>query len=118
MDGKFISYVELRNLEPQNYGVIADFRRHYEDELETILISGAVAGCFPILDTRVAAMALIAMLTGVNIWFRSGGRLSCERVIHVSLLHNYRGSVGRGKPFGSARVVTPDPVGARGVSAG
>ncbi len=33
----------------------------------------------------------------------------------MSLLHNYRGSVGRGKPFGSARVVTPDPVGGRGV---
>ncbi len=34
---------------------------------------------------------------------------------HWSLLHNYRGSGGRGQPFGSARVVTPDPAGARGV---
>ncbi len=32
-----------------------------------------------------------------------------------SLLHNYCGSGLRCKPFGSARVVTPDPVGARGV---
>ena len=27
-------------------------------------------------DTRVATFALIAMLTGVNTWFREGGRLS------------------------------------------
>ncbi len=83
MDGTFISYMELRNLEPKNYRVIADLRRHYEDELETILRSGAAAGNFSVPDTRLAAMALIAMLTGVNTWFRSGGRLSRERVTHL-----------------------------------
>ncbi len=39
-------------------------------------------------------------------------------VVCLSLLHNYCGSGGRDKPFGSAKVVTLDPAGARGVSAG
>ncbi len=37
---------------------------------------------------------------------------------YKSLLHNYRGSGGRGKPFGSARVPSPVPAGARGVPIG
>ena len=83
MDGTFISYMELRSLEPQNHAVIADLRRRYEDELEAILKSGVASGCFAIPDTRLAAMALIAMLTGVNTWYSSEGRLSVERVTHV-----------------------------------
>ncbi len=34
----------------------------------------------------------------------------------MSLLHNYRGSGGRGKSLGSATVPTPELTGARGVS--
>ena len=83
MDGTFISYMELRNLEPENYAVIADLRRRYEDELETILKSGVESGRFAVPDTRLATMALIAMLTGVNTWFRAGGRLSRERITRV-----------------------------------
>ncbi|MCY4168477.1 MAG: glutamate dehydrogenase [Rhodobacter sp.] len=48
-----------------------------------ILKSGAASGNFSIPDTRLASMALIAMPTGVNVWFRSDGRLSRERVAHV-----------------------------------
>lgn len=80
MDGTFISYMELRNLEPQNHAVVADLRGRYEDELEAILKSGVTSGQFTVPDTRLATMALIAMLTGINTWFRSDGRLSCDRV--------------------------------------
>jgi hypothetical protein len=49
-------------------------------------------------DTRLAAMALIAMLTGVNTWFREGGRLSRDQVedIYVDMVRNRgRGAVHR-----------------------
>ena len=45
-----------------------------------ILKRGVDEGVFTIADTRVAAMALIAMLNGVNTWFREGGRLSLAEV--------------------------------------
>lgn len=76
----FISYMELRNLEPENFEVIEALRRRYEDELETILRDGVAFGSFEVPDTKIATLAVIAMLTGVNTWYRPGGRLSLEEV--------------------------------------
>lgn len=79
-DAVFIAYMELRNLEPENFKVIEALRKRYEDVLEEILRDGASAGEFTVPDTKLATMALIAMLTGVNTWYRDGGRLSRDRV--------------------------------------
>lgn len=79
-DAVFIAYMELRNLEPTNFAVVEGLRREYENRLEAILQSGADAGVFDIPDTKLATMALIAMLTGVNTWYREGGRLSRDKV--------------------------------------
>ncbi|MCX8225278.1 MAG: TetR/AcrR family transcriptional regulator [Sulfitobacter sp.] len=77
----FISYMELRNLTPENFSTVEALRRRYEDRLEGILQSGADTGDFAIADTKIATLAVIAMLTGVNTWFRAGGRLSLDQVI-------------------------------------
>ncbi|WP_290689512.1 MULTISPECIES: TetR/AcrR family transcriptional regulator [unclassified Haematobacter] len=89
----FVSYMELRSLEPANFALIEGLRRRYEDALEAILSEGVRAGVFRIADTRVTTLALIAMLTGVNTWYRSGGRLSREGVtrLYTGLAH---GTVG------------------------
>ena len=82
-DEVFIAYMELRNLDPQNFAVIEDLRRRYEKELETILADGHAAKEFSVPDIRLAAMAIIAMLTGVNTWYREGGRLSRDRIEQI-----------------------------------
>lgn len=79
-DAVFISYMELRNLNPENFATLEALRRLYETELETILRAGREAGEMDVPDTKLATMAIIAMLTGVNTWFREGGRLSRETV--------------------------------------
>lgn len=71
----FIAYMELRNLEAPNFAVIEELRRTYETRLESILKRGRSEGVFEMGDTKLATMALIAMLTGVTIWYREGGRL-------------------------------------------
>ncbi|NKX44560.1 TetR/AcrR family transcriptional regulator [Roseicyclus persicicus] len=71
----FIAYMELRNLDPANFAVIEGLRRDYETRLEAILRRGRAAGVFDVADTKLATMALIAMLTGVTTWYREGGRL-------------------------------------------
>lgn len=76
----FISYMELRNLAPANFAIIEELRGTYEDELEAILCAGVESGVFEVPDTKVATLAMIAMLTGVNTWYRAGGRLSLEEV--------------------------------------
>ncbi|MBS8225412.1 TetR/AcrR family transcriptional regulator [Vannielia litorea] len=82
-DGVFINYMELRNLEPENHKVISKLRRRYEDAVEAVLVEGQEKGVFQIPDTRLATMAVIAMLNGVNTWYREGGRLSQERVERI-----------------------------------
>lgn len=92
-DAVFVSYMELRNLTPDNFAEIEALRRAYELDLEGILRAGQAEGVMHLPDTRLAAMALIAMLTGVNTWFRDGGRLSLTAVeeIYADMV---RGAVG------------------------
>ncbi|MCH8465405.1 MAG: TetR/AcrR family transcriptional regulator [Roseinatronobacter sp.] len=82
-DAVFIAYMELRNLEPENFARIEAMRRSYEAYLEGILARGKEAGVFSLPDPKLAAFALIAMLTGVNTWYREGGRLSLGHVENI-----------------------------------
>ncbi|WP_298921353.1 TetR/AcrR family transcriptional regulator [uncultured Roseobacter sp.] len=79
-DAVFIAYMELRNLTPENFSRIEILRKTYEDRLEAILHAGVASGDFDVPDTKIATLAVIAMLTGVNTWFRAGGRLSLKDV--------------------------------------
>ncbi len=81
----FIAYMELRNLSPQNFEIVEKLRRAYEDQLEAILQDGVADGSFAIADTKIATLAVIAMLTGVNTWYREGGRLSLDEVERIYL---------------------------------
>ena len=75
-DAVFISYMELRNLEPDNFAAVQALRAEYESALRAILEDGAAKGLFHAPDAPVATRAIISMLTGVTSWFRGGGRLS------------------------------------------
>ncbi|WP_299598037.1 TetR/AcrR family transcriptional regulator [uncultured Tateyamaria sp.] len=79
-DAVFIAYMELRNLEAQNFAEIEGLRGRYEAVLERILQDGAEAGVFEVADPKIATLAVIAMLTGVTTWFRDEGRLSLADV--------------------------------------
>lgn len=80
LDAVFISYMELRNLTPDNFATIETLRGAYEDRLETILKEGVATGVFAVTDPKIATLAVIAMLTGVGTWYRAGGRLSLDQV--------------------------------------
>ncbi len=79
----FISYMELRNLSPDNFAIIERLRRAYENQLEEILRAGMKARVFDMCEPRITAMALIAMLTGVNTWYSPVGRLSLAEVEEI-----------------------------------
>ncbi len=82
-DAVFIAYMELRALEAENFARIERLRRAYEDELAAILRAGQAAGLFRLADIRLTTMSIIAMLTGVNTWYRPDGRLSVEEVADI-----------------------------------
>lgn len=81
----FISYMELRNLAPENFARIETMRKAYEAILTAILVAGREAGAFRIADPKLATFALIAMMTGVNTWYRPGGRLGAAEIEEVYL---------------------------------
>jgi AcrR family transcriptional regulator len=76
----FISYMELRNLTPENFAAIEALRHEYEDALDGILRRGQAEGVFAVADSRLTTYALLAMLTGVTTWYRPEGRLTPQAV--------------------------------------
>ena len=82
-DEVFIAYMELRNLTPEYFAEIETLRRRYEDQLESILREGQRVGQFSVADTKIATLAVIAMLNGVLTWYRAQGRLSLDQVEQV-----------------------------------
>ncbi|MEO9515539.1 MAG: TetR/AcrR family transcriptional regulator [Paracoccaceae bacterium] len=82
-DEVFIAYMELRNLNDANFAQIETLRRSYEARLEMILNAGVQFGAFSVQDTRIMTRALIAMLNGVNTWFRTGGALTLDDVLAI-----------------------------------
>lgn len=92
-DEVFLAYMELRNLEPDNFRAVERLRQYYEGCLRKIVARGHGDGVFDISDVPVAAMAIIAMLTGLNNWFRQGGRLSVGEVTEI-YVRMVMGSVG------------------------
>ena len=79
-DAVFIAYMELRNLSEENFAAIEAMRGSYENALEAVFKQGVEEGVFQIPDTKIATLAVIAMLNGVMTWYRAGGRLSLEEV--------------------------------------
>jgi AcrR family transcriptional regulator len=79
----FVANMELRSLSPADYRRVVALRKRYEELLAGILRDGMRAGAFHLPDARVAAFAILAMLTGVGTWYRDGGRLGKRELIDV-----------------------------------
>lgn len=76
----FLAYMELRSLEEEGRNAIVPLRDAYERTLRDILDAGRRDGTFSIPDSAVVARGLLAMLTGVTVWFREPGRLDRRTV--------------------------------------
>ncbi|MGB0412018.1 MAG: TetR/AcrR family transcriptional regulator [Pikeienuella sp.] len=92
-----VAYMELRSLEQPNFHRFDHLRRSFEEQLTSILERGVAAGTFHTPDVNVASLAILAMLTGMNGWFRQTARVSVAEAesIYVDMV---------------ARAVTPLPV--------
>ncbi len=79
-DAVFISFMELRSLERESHRHVEKMRRSYEHDLRDIIAEGMKQEIFFVPDAHVAAMSILASLTGVNTWFREHGRLSKAKI--------------------------------------
>lgn len=80
-DEVFIGNAELRSLSAEHRADIVARRDAYEQRLLAILRAGQAAGDFDAGDLRVAAKALIAMMSGICTWYRADGRLGVGALV-------------------------------------
>lgn len=92
----FVANFELRGLSPENYKTIVAMRRAYEARLVAILDQGVAEGEFDLLDTHIAAYAILAMLTGACTWYKPDGRLSKDDVVRLHTDMLLRGCTSAG----------------------
>lgn len=104
-DEVFISYSELRSLEPANYRRIVALRRRYEAALAAILEEGVAAERLDVPDCKVAAFAILGMLAGIPTWFRSRGRLRGNDItnFYVQMVLGATGAAAARAPRRAAR---------------
>lgn len=74
-DAVFIAYMELRNLSGENFAALEAMRQSYEGVLRGVLARGIASGDFRAQSPDVSTRALIALLTGVTVWYREGGTI-------------------------------------------
>jgi AcrR family transcriptional regulator len=79
-EGVFLSYMELRSLDRENFEAVERMRRAYEADLVAILEAGRLAGTLAVDNARVTARAIIAMLTGITTWYRDHGPLTPREI--------------------------------------
>lgn len=81
--------MELRSLEQPNFHRFDHLRRAYEDQLTAIVERGIASGAFGgASEAKVVSLAILAMLTGMNGWFRQTARVSAEEAeeIYVAMV--------------------------------
>ncbi|MBZ9600465.1 TetR/AcrR family transcriptional regulator [Phyllobacterium chamaecytisi] len=79
-DDVHIGNMELRSLSPENRAIIVELRARYENSLRDILDDGMDTREFAIDDIALTTRAIIAMITGVMVWFRTDDRLSVDEI--------------------------------------
>jgi AcrR family transcriptional regulator len=79
----FIAYMELRNLNPDNFQKIEKLRNKYERILSQILTAGVKDNLFSCKETKVTSLAIIGMLKEVNTWYKKGGKISVPEVKRI-----------------------------------
>lgn len=82
-DHVFLAYMELRSLEEPGRALVLPLRDAYESCLRRTLKMGQADGLFRIGDAAVTARAILAMLTGITVWFRKDGRLDQSAVVET-----------------------------------
>lgn len=79
----YVGNSELRSLEPNNRRIITEKRQAYERVVIDIIETGIRQGVFAVADVPVASYGILAMLTGVCIWFHPDGPRSADEVIAI-----------------------------------
>lgn len=79
-DETFVTDTEIRSLDTGNLEKILKKRADYESKFVEILNSGNLKESMNIPNTKIAAMAILQMCTGVSYWYKKESHLKIEDI--------------------------------------
>lgn len=74
---------EVRELTSEHYESIREHERGYYELLERQIEVGKRDGIFGVENARIATLAIVGMLNGINDWYNVAGPLSIQEVAEI-----------------------------------
>jgi AcrR family transcriptional regulator len=75
-----VLFRDMAHLSPDHFVELQAVRRNFQQAVQRFLADGVAAGEFSVPDTKVAGIAILDLLKGVDAWIREPGRLGRRQV--------------------------------------
>ena len=75
-----VLFRDMAHLSPDHFTELQAVRRHFQQAVQRFLNGGVDAGEFHVPDAKVAGIAVLDLLKGVDAWMREPGRLGRRQV--------------------------------------
>ena len=75
-----VLFRDMAHLSPDHFVELQAVRRNFQQRVQRFLAEGAAAGEFAVPDAKLAGIAILDLLKGVDAWMREPGRLSRRQV--------------------------------------
>jgi TetR/AcrR family transcriptional regulator, cholesterol catabolism regulator len=75
-----VLFRESHHLEPGHADELRLVRRRFQQKFQRFMAAGVAAGEFSVPDPKVAGIAILDLLNGIDSWRRTSGRLGIEDV--------------------------------------
>ena len=78
---------ELRHLSPEHLKDVLESEREYQHRIQDFIAEGVRTGEFDVEDPKVAGLAMLDLVNGLNGWFHEDGTYSIEKLaeLYVSM---------------------------------
>jgi len=75
-----VLFRDMNHLSPDHFAELQAVRRHFQQAVQRFLADGVAAAEFDVPDAKVAGIAVLDLLKGVDAWMREPGRLGRRQV--------------------------------------
>ena len=75
-----VLFRDMAHLSPEHFVELQAARRHFQQAVQRFLADGVAAGAFHVPDAKLAGIAILDLLKGVDAWMREPGRLGRRQV--------------------------------------
>ncbi len=78
-----VLFRDMSQLSPGHFAELQAVRRHFQQAVQRFLADGVAAGEWDVPDVKVAGIAVLDLLKGVDAWMREPGRLSRRQLADI-----------------------------------